>query len=186
MNAKLRIANWKHLSHKLLPDEIKLVFEGRKVVSLWDMIVILADESFRIFDTILAPFAIGGKEWNEQAIEKTRAAIDEIKTFCTRMQLPHASKRLTLFTENILGEADCTRQVVEAEFENLWETIRDELQQRRLAFIAPEKERFILDHKGAFSHACLMSEFSLAFDEIVAAEDCFMDRKSTRLKSSHL
>jgi hypothetical protein len=174
MNTSLAFPDRKPDGPPFSKGEIRLVFDGRKVISLWNMLVISAGESFAVCNSLLTPVAVPGDQWNEQAIEKLRTAIDEIKKFCTRMQLPHATKRLTLFTENILGTSDCSRQVIEAEFENLWETIRDELHQRRLAFIPPEKERFILDHKDAFSHAALMSEFALAFDEIQAAEDCFM------------
>jgi hypothetical protein len=52
MEAKLRIAQWKERKPRLSPDEIRLVCEGGKVVSLWDMIVILADGIIRALSAL--------------------------------------------------------------------------------------------------------------------------------------
>jgi hypothetical protein len=169
MDAKLRIAQWKERKPRLSPDEIKLVFEGRKAVSLWDMIVILAGEAATVLGGLLGE---GISNARNRELTETKAwmrqALSGIEGFCDRMCLDKTKARIAPFRDNMLES--CNIETIEAEYEALYYALGNELSERKLVFIPPSFVQF-LEQDALFDDA-VNQAFPSAQPEIKDAGNC--------------
>jgi hypothetical protein len=173
MDAKLRIAEWKERKPRLSPDEIRLVFEGRKAVSLWDMIVILAVDGVRWVTNLYFQAHQTGQPNetpNEDAKNNLRRYLLPAKQFCERMDLPNALSRFNIFLNDTLPHNSCTWNVVENEIWAMVDVVFQELSERKLVFIPRHLLEF-LEQEKLFGEA-VYDKFPSARSDIKDAGNC--------------
>jgi hypothetical protein len=136
------------------------------------MIVISADDVCHDFmaDANELYSAKGGGVMDEATKTSVRELLASVERFCDKMHLPIAGGRPGVFRDEALAEVSCTGEILWKEFFALSRAISQELAERKLVFISPEKVQF-LEQEALFGDE-VNEAFPSAKAEIKDAGNC--------------
>lgn len=158
---------------KFTEAEIWDVFGGRKIITLWEMTIILAEDGPIVLDelqTVAFNLPDSSEGIGAEVHKQVSDALVKAEGFCERFHLFGCKQRIRVFVDNILGGSTCTKDVIYNEFFALSQQIVKELAERKLVFIAPSKTDYL--EQAALFGADVNRAFPLSQAEIKDAGNC--------------
>lgn len=146
-----------------------MVFEGQKPISLWEMIVILADDGPEIMTNLVCEWVgFSAPAVTEEIKARVVASISKTEAFCERMHLYKTKAQIAPFREMISGS--CTVEAIVGQFDTLYYALQNELAERKLVLIPPDSVKYLEAEK--LVGLVVFLAFDQIHNEIADAGNC--------------